>query len=63
MLDVFNIPSQQEGIKIFYTQGATAWQTWTKPRNCKFIWMMCIGGASGGYGGSNSANFNGGTGG
>lgn len=54
MLDVFNIPGQLDNVKIFYTQGTTAWQTWTKPRNCNFIWMMCIGagcGASTGVGG------------
>lgn len=48
MLDIFNIPSQADNIRIFYAAGSTAWQTWTKPRNCKFIWMMCIGGAAGG---------------
>lgn len=51
MLDIFNIPGQQDNVKIFYASDANAWQTWTKPRNCKFIWMMCIGGASGGAGG------------
>lgn len=51
MLDVFNIPGQQDNVKIFYAAGTTAWQTWQKPRNCKFIWMMCIGGGSGGGGG------------
>lgn len=51
MLDVFNIPGQQDNVKIFYAAGTTDWQTWNKPRNCKFIWMMCIGGASGGTGG------------
>lgn len=51
MLDVFNIPGQQDNVKIFYTTGTTSWQTWNKPRNCKFIWMMCMGGAAGGTGG------------
>jgi hypothetical protein len=51
MLDIFNIPGQQDNIKIFYAAGTTDWQTWTKPRNCKFIWMMCIGGGAGGNGG------------
>jgi len=52
MLDIFNIPGQQDNVKTFYTAGTTAWQTWNKPRNCKFIWMMCIGGAAGGGGGN-----------
>jgi hypothetical protein len=49
MLDIFNIPGQQDNVKIFYAGGGTNdWQTWTKPRNCKFIWMMCIGAGAGG---------------
>jgi hypothetical protein len=55
MLDVFNIPGQQDSVKIFYAAGTTAWQTWQKPRNCKFIWMMCIGGGNGGFGMTTSA--------
>lgn len=55
MLDVFNIPGQLDNIKIFYAAGTTAWQTWQKPRNCRFIWMMCIGGGSGGGGGLSSS--------
>jgi hypothetical protein len=53
MLDIFNIPGQQDNVKIFYAGGGTNdWQTWTRPRNCKFIWMMCIGAGSGGFGGA-----------
>ena len=48
MLDIFNIPGQQDNVKIFYAAGTTDWQTWQKPRNCKFIWIMCMGGGSGG---------------
>ena len=64
MLDIFNIPGQQDNVKIFFARGTTDWQTWQKPRNCKFIWMMCIGGASGGGPGSNNiSGFQGGSGG
>lgn len=52
MLDIFNILSQQDIVKIFYARGTTDWQTWQKPRNCKFIWIMCIGGATGGVAGA-----------
>ena len=51
MLDINHITTQSDNVKIFYTQGATAWQAWQKPRNCKFIWMMCIGAGAGGGGG------------
>jgi hypothetical protein len=56
MLDVFNIPGQQDNVKIFYaSSGSNYWQTWQKPRGCKFIWMMAIGGGNGGAGMSTSA--------
>lgn len=53
MLDVFHIPNQQDNVKIFYAQGSASWQTWIKPRNCKFVWIMCIGGGAGGQSGTN----------
>jgi hypothetical protein len=60
MLDIFNIPNQtQDNVKIYYTKGTTDWQTWQKPRNCKFVWMMCIGGAAGGYSGQGSVTTDG----
>jgi hypothetical protein len=47
MLDLSNIPSQQQTTTIFYATGN--WQTWNKPRNAKFIEIFCLGGgASGG---------------
>jgi len=63
MLDIFNIPGQQDNIKIFYARGTSDWQTWQKPRNCKFIWMMCIGAGAGGQTtGTTAAGFGGGSG-
>jgi hypothetical protein len=59
MLDLFNIPGQQDNVKVFYTKGTTDWQTFQKPRNCKFIWMMCIGGAAGGGSGQGTATVTG----
>ena len=52
MLDINFIPGQQDNIKIFYASGINDWQTWNKPRGCKFIWTMCIGAGSGGFGGA-----------
>ena len=48
MLDVFNIPYQSEDIKIFNAISGSNWQTWTKPRKCNYVWMMCIGAGNGG---------------
>jgi hypothetical protein len=63
MLDIFNIPGQQDNVSIFYARGTTDWQTWNKPRNCKFIWMMCIGAGAGGQTtGTTGAGFGGGCG-
>jgi hypothetical protein len=63
MLDVFNIPGQQDATKIYYTKGSTDWQVWNKPRSCKFVWMMCIGAGAGGQTTGTTANgFGGGSG-
>lgn len=60
MIDVFNIPSNTNASQIFYarpysttvTTGAGtitgSWQTWQKPRGCRFIHMLCIGSGCGG---------------
>jgi hypothetical protein len=45
MIDVFNIPSQQQTFT-FYATGN--WQTWNKPRNAKMIEIFCLGGGGGG---------------
>jgi len=63
MLDLSHIPNSQQDIKIFYSNGITnAWQTWTKPRKCQWVWIMAIGGGGGGAGGATPIN-NAGTGG
>jgi len=46
MLDLNNIPSQQQQTTILYATGN--WQTWNKPRNAKFIEIFCLGGGAGG---------------
>lgn len=46
MLDLSNIPSQQQQTYTLYATGN--WQTWTKPRNAKFIEIFCLGGGAGG---------------
>ena len=54
MLDINFILGQQDNVKIFYARDITDWQTWQKPRGCKFIWIMCIGAGMGGQGGAGS---------
>ncbi len=52
MLDVFNIPNTNNtNVQVFYSAGADSWQTWQKPRNCKFIHITAIGSGGGGGGG------------
>jgi len=46
MLDLNNIPSQQQQTTILYATGN--WQAWSKPRNAKFIEIFCLGGGGGG---------------
>ncbi|MFY7883351.1 MAG: hypothetical protein ACOVOV_00755 [Dolichospermum sp.] len=53
MLDISNIPSQNQQTFTFYATGN--WQTWSKPRNAKFIQIFCLG-AGGGGGQNNLSN-------
>ena len=46
MIDVFNIPSQQQQTYTLYATGN--WQTWNKPRGAKMIEIFCLGGGAGG---------------
>jgi hypothetical protein len=46
MLDFSHIPSQQQQTTILYATGN--FQTWSKPRNAKFIEIFCLGGGAGG---------------
>jgi hypothetical protein len=55
MIDLFNIPNSQQDIQIFNANGS-AWQTWSKPRKCNYVYIMCIGGAGGGGAGFPSNN-------
>ena len=62
MLDLSNIPSQQQQTYTLYATGN--WQTWSKPRNAKFIEIFCLGGgAGGGQSSITTANIGGGGGG
>ena len=47
MIDYSNIPSITNH-QTFFALGSTAWQTWQKPRNCKFVYITAIGGGGGG---------------
>jgi hypothetical protein len=60
MLDLNNIPSQQQQTYMFYATGN--WQTWSKPRNAKIIEIFCLGGGGGGGrpNGSSTSNTGGG---
>ena len=55
MIDIFNIPNITN-TQVFYTQGSGIWQTWQKPRNCKFTYIFVLGGGGGGGGGRGSAS-------
>lgn len=67
MIDVFNFPNNNSNVDIFRNitgTGTTAWQTWVKPKNAKFIQILAIGGGGGGGAGwSSSFNSGGGGGG
>jgi hypothetical protein len=55
-MDVFNFPNTQNNNFVFYANGGTtSWQTWTKPRNVKFVSIFAISGGGGGGNGRSSA--------
>jgi hypothetical protein len=52
MIDYNNLPNIDNNISIFYAIGSATWQTWVKPKGCKFVYVFVIGGGGGGGGGS-----------
>jgi len=64
MIDLSHLPNKSLHHKVFYANGSTNWQTWTKPPNAKFIYMYVVGsGGAGGGGRTGSINSGGGGGG
>jgi hypothetical protein len=51
MIDYNNLPNIDNNISIFYAIGSATWQTWVKPKGCKFVYILVIGGGGGGGGG------------
>ena len=62
MIDYSNTPSINNH-QTFFALGSTTWQTWQKPRNCKFVYITAIGGGGGGGSSGNVAGAAGGGGG
>jgi hypothetical protein len=56
MIDYNNLPSTDNNVSIFYAAGSTNWQTWVKPKGCKFVYMFVLGGGGGGGGGLSGTN-------
>jgi hypothetical protein len=54
MTETFNLVNQDTNTFVFYYTGN--WVTWEKPKNCKFIYILCIGGGGGGGGGQSGSN-------
>ena len=50
MIDIFNIPDKSMNNQVFRvnSSGSTAWQTWSKPNNASFVYILCLGGGGGG---------------
>ena len=57
-IDIFGLPDSTDNFQIFHTNGSTSWQMWTKPRNCKLVNILAIGGGGGGAGGASGASVN-----
>lgn len=54
-IDYFHINDNSLKNQTFYFAGTNAWQTWTKPPNCKWINFFLVGGGAGGQGGQINA--------
>jgi hypothetical protein len=52
MIDYFNLPNNDKNVQTFYTIGNGLWQTWQKPRGCKFMEVYMVGGGGGGGAGA-----------
>ena len=52
MIDYFNLPNLDNNNFVFYYVGTSVWQTWEKPRGCKFIQIFVLGGGGGGGAGA-----------
>ncbi len=55
MIDYNNLPNTDNSVAIFYAAGSTTWQTWQKPKGCKFVYILVIGGGAGGGGGQSGS--------
>jgi hypothetical protein len=49
MLDLFHLADTTYNTQVFYRTGP--WETWIKPKGCKFIHFFVLGGGAGGAGG------------
>jgi len=65
-MDIFNLPDKNKFTQVFRvnSSGSTGWESWSKPKNISFIYILCIGSGGGGGGargnGLNSAGGGGG---
>jgi len=53
--DFFNIPDNSLNNQVFFCKGGTDFQVWSKPQNCKFVNIFCLGSGAGGGGGQGGA--------
>ena len=51
-----HIPDNAINRQVFYANGTNDWVTWTKPHNCKFIYIFCLGSGGGGGGGHGTSS-------
>ena len=54
MIDIFNLSNTDNNVQVFYAATGT-WQSWIKPKNCKFVSFYVLGGGGGGSGGGSGA--------
>jgi hypothetical protein len=57
-IDIFGLPDTSDNFQIFNVNGLSDWQTWIKPRNCRLVSFLVIGGGGGGAGGASGSSIN-----
>ena len=59
MIDYNNLPDESINQQVFFGNiDAANWQTWQKPKNCKYVYITAIGSGGGGGAGRRSASNN-----
>ncbi len=55
MIGFYDLPNNNNNVYVFYAATSGSWQTWQKPKGCKYAQFLVIGGGGGGGAGGSAA--------